>query len=107
MDRQGSPLIQQPVKRQSINWWAMLIKPCLAEYVGTTLFVFAGILSASSSSDRGDFVNVALGHGLALFVMVACTAAVRSVFHTCILCLLDRLRKLNCVALIVRMRSYG
>ncbi|XP_062508704.1 aquaporin-8-like isoform X2 [Corticium candelabrum] len=31
MDRQGSPLIQQPVKRQSINWWAMLIKPCLAD----------------------------------------------------------------------------
>ena len=78
MDREDSPLVQQSKpKRPTINWWTMLLKPCLAEYVGTTLFVYAGILSAFQAHEPGAVVNVALGHGLALFVMVAATAAVR------------------------------
>lgn len=75
-----------PTRRHetSIKWWAMLIRPCLAEYIGTTLFVFAGILSTfHSANEKGAVVNVALGHGMALFVMVATTATVRLVYNQC------------------------
>jgi MIP family channel proteins len=69
-DREKSPLVQQ---RQGISLWTDLVRPCLAEYVGTTLFIFAGILSAFRA---GATVDVAFGHGMALFVMVASTAAI-------------------------------
>ena len=75
-----------PTRRDetSIKWWAMLIRPCLAEYIGTTLFVFAGILSTfHSANEKGAVVSVALGHGMALFVMVATTATVRLVYNQC------------------------
>jgi glycerol uptake facilitator-like aquaporin len=75
-DDEDTSLVQQSSKHSEINWWPMLLKPCLAEFVGTTLFVFAGILSAFHASENVAVVNVALGHGLALFVMVAATAAV-------------------------------
>ena len=74
MDSEKSPMVQQ---RLAADFWTTLLRPCLAEFVGTTLFVFAGILSADSANEDTAIVNVALGHGLALFVMVAATAAVR------------------------------
>ncbi|KAL3083074.1 hypothetical protein niasHS_010876 [Heterodera schachtii] len=45
----------------------------VAEFVGTLLFVFIGILSAVSSqhSDSVPVLSVAFGHGLAIFVVIS------------------------------------
>ena len=59
---------------KQIDWWKLLFRPCIAEFVGTTLFVFSGILASFNS---GGVIDVALGHAFALFVLVSITANAR------------------------------
>jgi MIP family channel proteins len=47
----------------------------VAEFVGTLLFVFVGVM-ACSLLGRFDPVNVVLAHGLALSIMITATAAI-------------------------------
>lgn len=54
-----------------------LVQGCVAEFVGTLVFVFIGvgsmILAQPPTGDHGTLVTIALAHGLALSVMVTAT----------------------------------
>lgn len=49
------------------------VRPVLAEFVGTLLFVFVGCCSLVS----GDIVGAALGHGLTIALLIMGLGAVR------------------------------
>ncbi|XP_030611401.1 aquaporin-8-like [Archocentrus centrarchus] len=47
------------------------VQPCLAELLGTSLFVFVGCASVIGNVETGGVVQPALAHGLALGVLIA------------------------------------
>ncbi|XP_056390706.1 aquaporin-8 [Hyla sarda] len=58
-------------KEPKPHWYEVYVQPCIAELVGTTLFVFIGCLSViENSSDTGS-LQPALAHGLALGLTIA------------------------------------
>lgn len=70
------------MKRQDDAGLSVLLKPCLAEFLATMLFVFVGVLSVYNSSSEGEhgphkLALVALAHGLAIFVLISITGHVR------------------------------
>lgn len=55
-----------------------VIQPCVAELVGTAFFVFVGCVSVIENVEAAGRLQPALAHGLAVAVLVACMAEVRS-----------------------------
>ncbi|KAM8962203.1 aquaporin-8 [Pelodytes ibericus] len=53
------------------HWYAKYVQPCVAELLGTTLFVFIGCLSVIENTDRTGRLQPALAHGLALGLTIA------------------------------------
>ncbi|XP_075687556.1 aquaporin-8 [Rhinoderma darwinii] len=53
------------------HWYEVYVQPCLAELLGTTLFVFAGCLSVIQNSPSTGSLQPALAHGLALGLTIA------------------------------------
>ena len=49
------------------------IRPCFAEFCGTTIFVFVGTMSSQS----GNVLPIALAHGLAIFLLVTVYGHIR------------------------------
>ncbi|XP_036409138.1 aquaporin-8b [Megalops cyprinoides] len=58
------------------NTFERLIQPCLAELVGTALFVFIGCVSVIENVEATGRMQPALVHGLAVAVLVACMAEI-------------------------------
>lgn len=61
------------VEAESYGVYDQGIRPVLAEFVGTTLFVFIGCCSLVS----GNIVGAALGHGLTIALLVMGLGTVR------------------------------
>ncbi|NXC84464.1 AQP8 protein, partial [Cercotrichas coryphoeus] len=53
------------------HWYERHVQPCLAELLGTALFIFMGCLSVLEDSGGTGRLQPALAHGLALAVTVA------------------------------------
>ncbi|XP_071976179.1 aquaporin-8 [Engystomops pustulosus] len=60
-----------PQKEKKPHWFEVYVQPCLAELLGTTLFVFVGCLSVIESSPDTGRLQPALAHGLALGLTIA------------------------------------
>lgn len=63
-------------ERRERSIFESYVQPCLAELLGTTLFVFVGCSSVTGNSSPGA-VQPALAHGLALTVMIAVFGEIR------------------------------
>ncbi|NXT64731.1 AQP8 protein, partial [Chaetops frenatus] len=53
------------------RWFERHVQPCVAELLGTALFIFIGCLSVLEDSGGTGRLQPALAHGLALGVTVA------------------------------------
>ncbi|CAH2307487.1 rho GTPase-activating 17 isoform X1 [Pelobates cultripes] len=53
------------------HWYEKYVQPCVAELVGTALFVFAGCVSVIENGDTTGRLQPALAHGLALGLTIA------------------------------------
>ncbi|NXR50192.1 AQP8 protein, partial [Hippolais icterina] len=53
------------------RWFERHVQPCLAELLGTALFIFIGCLAVLQDSGGTGRLQPALAHGLALGVTVA------------------------------------
>lgn len=53
------------------------VQPCLAELVGTSLFVFVGCASVIGNAGVSGVTQPALAHGLALGVMITMFGQIR------------------------------
>ena len=80
----GSSTAPETKWYKSKQFYLNLIRRCLAEFFGTTLFVYIGVSSTrDTDTDRNYDVSpssvtaVALGHGLAITAMVASFAHIR------------------------------
>ena len=87
-DNESTPILSSTSSEtkwyKSKQIYLNLIRRCLAEFFGTTLFVYIGVSSTrDTDTDRNYDVSpssvtaVALGHGLAIMAMVASFAHIR------------------------------
>ncbi|NXD30761.1 AQP8 protein, partial [Spelaeornis formosus] len=53
------------------HWYELHVQPCVAELLGTALFIFTGCLSVLEDLGGTGRLQPALAHGLALAVTVA------------------------------------
>ncbi|NXS03468.1 AQP8 protein, partial [Oxylabes madagascariensis] len=53
-----------------VSWYERHVQPCLAELLGTALFIFVGCLAVVEDSGGTGRLQPALAHGLALGVTV-------------------------------------
>ncbi|NWT72500.1 AQP8 protein, partial [Prunella himalayana] len=65
MDPQAQPSAPRP------RWFERRAQPCVAELLGTALFIFIGVLSVLEGSGGPGRLQPALAHGLALGATVA------------------------------------
>lgn len=76
----GSSLVstqdKKPAERPP-NKFERALQPCVAELVGTALFVFIGCVSVIENEESTGRLQPALVHGLAVAVMVSCMAEIR------------------------------
>ncbi|NWQ62214.1 AQP8 protein, partial [Neopipo cinnamomea] len=53
------------------GWFERLVQPCVAELVGSALFIFTGVLAAVEDAGGAGRLQPALAHGLALAAAIA------------------------------------
>ncbi|NWI66346.1 AQP8 protein, partial [Todus mexicanus] len=53
------------------HWYERYVQPCVAELLGTALFVFIGCLSVIEETPNTGRLQPALVHGLAVALLVA------------------------------------
>ncbi|NWV01941.1 AQP8 protein, partial [Upupa epops] len=53
------------------HWFERHAQPCLAELLGTALFIFIGCLSVLEQAQGSGRLQPALAHGLALAIVIA------------------------------------
>ncbi|NXF34335.1 AQP8 protein, partial [Nyctibius bracteatus] len=70
MDMDVKPKPSQP------HWYERYVQPCVAELLGSTLFIFVGCLSSVEDTEGTGRLQPALVHGLALGSIVAILADV-------------------------------
>ncbi|KAM4698484.1 aquaporin-8 [Rhinophrynus dorsalis] len=58
-------------KQPKPHWYEVYVQPCMAELIGTALFVFAGCLSVIENAETTGSLQPALAHGLALGLTIA------------------------------------
>ncbi|XP_072273678.1 aquaporin-8 [Pyxicephalus adspersus] len=63
--------VESPKKQPEPHWYEVYVQPCIAELVGTALFVFIGCLSVIEDSSTTGNLQPALAHGLALGLTIA------------------------------------
>ncbi|NXG48363.1 AQP8 protein, partial [Psilopogon haemacephalus] len=59
-------VMEVPSKPSGPHWYELYLQPCVAELLGTALFVFLGCLSVLHDSKDTGLLQPALVHGLAL-----------------------------------------
>ncbi|NXQ88459.1 AQP8 protein, partial [Nyctibius grandis] len=70
MDMDDKPKPSQP------HWYERYVQPCVAELLGSALFIFIGCLSSVEDAEGTGRLQPALVHGLALGSAVAILADV-------------------------------
>ncbi|NXI50417.1 AQP8 protein, partial [Chloroceryle aenea] len=58
------------------HWYERYIQPCVAELLGSALFVFIGCLSVVEDTGSTGRLQPALAHGLALGLAIAITGGI-------------------------------
>ncbi|NXH66433.1 AQP8 protein, partial [Hydrobates tethys] len=53
------------------HWYERYAQPCVAELLGSTLFIFVGCLSVVEDAEGTGRLQPALAHGLALGLTIA------------------------------------
>ncbi|KAM9780618.1 aquaporin-8b [Neosynchiropus ocellatus] len=69
-------LDSKPEPSRPANTFEKHVQPCLAELLGTMLFVFIGCLSVVENPEGAGRLQPALVHGLAIVVLVSCFAEI-------------------------------
>ncbi|KAG7266774.1 hypothetical protein CRUP_007457 [Coryphaenoides rupestris] len=72
--------VVQPPERGGGRWalaFERFGQPCLAELLGSALFIFAGCLSVIENTPETGRLQPALAHGLALAIVIAVLGAIR------------------------------
>ncbi|NXP80963.1 AQP8 protein, partial [Ramphastos sulfuratus] len=59
-------VLDMQTKPSRPRWYELYLQPCVAELLGTALFVFIGCLSVLKDSKDTGLLQPALVHGLAL-----------------------------------------
>lgn len=80
MGEVGNSLVSSEGKkpaRRPPNKFERVLQPCVAELVGTALFVFIGCVSVIENEESTGRLQPALVHGLAVAVLVSCMAEIR------------------------------
>lgn len=72
MDKMGQRDAREP------RLFERLFQPCVAELLGTAFFVFIGCVSVIENVADAGRLQPALAHGLAVAVLIACMAEIRS-----------------------------
>lgn len=54
------------------------VQPCLAELLGSSLFIFVGCISVIGNVETTGSIQPALAHGLALAIVIALFGEIRS-----------------------------
>lgn len=70
-------------QRRSLHVYEQYVQPCLAELLGTSLFVFVGCASVIGNEETGGVTQPALAHGLALGVLITVFGQIRYRFIYC------------------------
>ncbi|NXT73481.1 AQP8 protein, partial [Zapornia atra] len=65
MDMDMKPRSSRP------HWYELYIQPCVAELLGSALFIFTGCLSVVENVEGTGRLQPALAHGLALGLAIA------------------------------------
>lgn len=65
-----------PKKQPKQHWYEVYVQPCIAELIGTMLFVFIGCMSVIMNDLPGS-LQPALAHGLALGLTIAILGGIR------------------------------
>ncbi|NWX18699.1 AQP8 protein, partial [Aegotheles bennettii] len=68
MDIEVKPEPSQP------SWYERYVQPCVAELLGSAVFIFIGCLSAVEDVEGMGRLQPALVHGLGLIPVIAITA---------------------------------
>ncbi|NXX31037.1 AQP8 protein, partial [Nicator chloris] len=63
--------VEVKAERPRPRWYERHVQPCVAELLGTALFIFVGCLSVLEEPVGTGRLQPALAHGLALGVTVA------------------------------------
>ncbi|NXA99396.1 AQP8 protein, partial [Cnemophilus loriae] len=63
--------IEVKPKRSRPHWYERHVQPCVAELLGSALFIFIGCLSVVEDAGGTGRLQPALAHGLALGVTIA------------------------------------
>lgn len=71
LDMEDKPKAWRP------HWYELHVQPCVAELLGSALFIFIGCLSIVEDSGGSGRLQPALAHGLALAVAVAVLGDIR------------------------------
>ncbi|NXB54209.1 AQP8 protein, partial [Leucopsar rothschildi] len=58
-------------KSSQLHWYELHMQPCVAELLGTALFIFMGCLAVLEDSGGTGRLQPALAHGLALGITIA------------------------------------
>ncbi|NXT43889.1 AQP8 protein, partial [Pelecanoides urinatrix] len=58
-------------KSSQPHWYERYVQPCVAELLGSALFIFIGCLSVVEDAEGAGRLQPALAHGLALGLTVA------------------------------------
>lgn len=72
----------ETIIRRLVNVFQRYIQPCMAELVGSALFIFTGCMSVIENPQDTGSLQPALAHGLALSIVIALFGEIRY-SHAC------------------------
>lgn len=70
-------VMEMQTKPSRPHWYELYLQPCVAELLGTALFVFIGCLAVLKDSEDTGTLQPALAHGLALGPIITITEGIR------------------------------
>lgn len=73
----GEPEMKKPIQSRRAALFLRYVQPCLAELLGSTLFIFIGCLSVVENVSSTGRLQPALAHGLALGIVIAVLGEIR------------------------------
>lgn len=71
------PVVEETAFHRIVNVFQPYIQPCVAELVGSTLFIFTGCMSVIENPQGTGSLQPALAHGLALSIVIALFGEIR------------------------------
>lgn len=74
------PEEEETIIHRLVNVFQPYIQPCMAELVGSVLFIFTGCMSVIENPQDTGSLQPALAHGLALSIVIALFGQIRYSF---------------------------